>query len=457
MSAGTPTIAQAKKAREDLERWIHWSAIAAALALITTAILTGSRSLSNPRLLLWVLALAILELFPIPTILGSVFSVTDPLFLALALVESPLVVLVVSFAASCDPREFRREIPLRRAIFNRSQAALAYALGSLVFHSFATPTSPWPRLLLVAIAGTAAFYVTNICVVSMGVSARSGQRFTVVARGLLLESPVESIAGYLSFGLLAAVIARLYVSSQGGGWVLVASALPLLVLARQSFLRIRQAHQESERARGNEAAFRRMAEQTRDERRDERLQLAARLHDDVIPVFESIGLMAGALKADSTDTTAKIRSAAREGLLSLRQTVAGLRASPLGEGGLTGAMSALTARYEGEQRIRLELIGDMELPPEVQLVAYQVAREGLANAVAHSKATAIQMSLSTAAGALELVLLDDGTGFDPGGVPEDHFGLRLMRERASSIGAHLQIESQRGTRIVLRWPDRTSP
>jgi signal transduction histidine kinase len=52
----------------------------------------------------------------------------------------------------------------------------------------------------------------------------------------------------------------------------------------------------------------------------------------------------------------------------------------------------------------------------------------------------------------ELCIIDDGRGFDVDVVPPGHLGLRIMRERASAVGAHLAIESSpgRGTTVRVR-------
>jgi nitrate/nitrite-specific signal transduction histidine kinase len=53
-----------------------------------------------------------------------------------------------------------------------------------------------------------------------------------------------------------------------------------------------------------------------------------------------------------------------------------------------------------------------------------------------------------------LSIRDDGLGFDADSIPPDHMGMAIMRERASSIGARLKIESQlgQGTTVELDWP-----
>jgi signal transduction histidine kinase len=54
---------------------------------------------------------------------------------------------------------------------------------------------------------------------------------------------------------------------------------------------------------------------------------------------------------------------------------------------------------------------------------------------------------------VELVVRDNGRGFDPSTLPHDRLGLGIMRERAQTIGASLDIESTpgRGTQIAVGW------
>ena len=59
---------------------------------------------------------------------------------------------------------------------------------------------------------------------------------------------------------------------------------------------------------------------------------------------------------------------------------------------------------------------------------------------------------------VELGIRDNGRGFDPASVAPEHFGLRIMRERADTIGATLAVASApgRGTQVVVRWADRAT-
>jgi signal transduction histidine kinase len=105
-------------------------------------------------------------------------------------------------------------------------------------------------------------------------------------------------------------------------------------------------------------------------------------------------------------------------------------------------------------RIRAEL-DEVELPPPVQLLCYQVAREAVMNAVKHAAANNITVSLQEAADGARLAIADDGAGFDPEqGSPEGHFGLTMMRERAQVAGGSFRVESApgQGTTVIAEFP-----
>jgi signal transduction histidine kinase len=85
----------------------------------------------------------------------------------------------------------------------------------------------------------------------------------------------------------------------------------------------------------------------------------------------------------------------------------------------------------------------------------RVAQEGIANAVRHADAKHISLELARRDGHTELVVADDGRGFDEGAADEGFgLGLRVMRERCRELGGSLVIASElgRGTRLVATIP-----
>jgi signal transduction histidine kinase len=81
-----------------------------------------------------------------------------------------------------------------------------------------------------------------------------------------------------------------------------------------------------------------------------------------------------------------------------------------------------------------------------ELLIYQIAREALTNAVKHASPTTIWITLRQLGGSVSMAVVDDGIGFDTASFRDDrHFGLELMKERASMLGGELLVSSHRGS------------
>lgn len=82
-----------------------------------------------------------------------------------------------------------------------------------------------------------------------------------------------------------------------------------------------------------------------------------------------------------------------------------------------------------------------------------IAKEAITNIVKHSQAEHVTMSLMDQGGGFELVVRDDGVGFEPGQERPGRLGLKIMQERAESVGAKLEILSQpgAGSEVRLQW------
>jgi signal transduction histidine kinase len=88
-----------------------------------------------------------------------------------------------------------------------------------------------------------------------------------------------------------------------------------------------------------------------------------------------------------------------------------------------------------------------------ELAIYQIAKEALANALRHSQARNIDVSL-TQEDAITVSVADDGVGFDPLVARASHYGLQIMRDRAKTIGGTLFVDSLPGggCRVTLSLP-----
>jgi len=234
-------------------------------------------------------------------------------------------------------------------------------------------------------------------------------------------------------------------------------AVPLL-LARQAIL-------QTTELRRKQRALNNVTLQILKERQDERTRIASALHDDVQQALYNVTLRtevvreelrSGRLLALEDDIPALLQASQRTRSL-LREVIRGLRRSNLGVGGLSATLLSLVDDLSSTWKGRIEChIEEVDGPPEIQLLVYQIGREALLNAVRHSNASLIEVRLFLESERICLVVADDGLGFLPEVVDVDqHFGVEIMKERARLAGGQLELRSrpQLGTQVIGRFPN----
>ena len=215
------------------------------------------------------------------------------------------------------------------------------------------------------------------------------------------------------------------------------------------------------RARGQrEAALRRAVDASEAERR----RIAADLHDGVVQdlVGTSFTLAAAAERADGRDAEV-LRGAARRvrsGVAGLRSLLVDIYPPALSEAGIEPALRDLAAGLAGrgvQVDVRVELQRDDRLPDAVERLLFRVAHELLQNAAKHAGVDRVDLVLRDARAGVELVVADEGRGFDPAARgAEGHFGLRLLDDlvRDSGTDARLLLRTAPGEgttwRLVVR-------
>lgn len=95
-----------------------------------------------------------------------------------------------------------------------------------------------------------------------------------------------------------------------------------------------------------------------------------------------------------------------------------------------------------------------ELSSDIRHNLFLAAKEALTNVLKHSGASEVRFRVNLGAAALELIIEDNGCGFDPDVAPADGNGLHNLRQRLVAIQGECRIESRpgAGTRVVLRLP-----
>ena len=133
----------------------------------------------------------------------------------------------------------------------------------------------------------------------------------------------------------------------------------------------------------------------------------------------------------------------REGLAELRDLAHGIHPAVLGHG-LTVALESLAARSTVATAVSVDLLE--RLPEVVEVAAYFVASEALANVAKHAQASAVQITVSRGAGGALVEVADDGVGGadDAGGS-----GLRGLADRVEALGGQLRISSPLGTGTTI--------
>jgi len=194
----------------------------------------------------------------------------------------------------------------------------------------------------------------------------------------------------------------------------------------------------------------------------ERQRLAQNLHDAVNQSLFSAGLIAEVLPRlwerdpdEGRRSLEDLRRLTRGAQADMRLLLAELRPSTLTDAELGDLLHLLGNALAGRTNIPISVTvtGEGKLPADVQVALYRLCQEGLNNIAKHSGASQVDIQLQYETGAVELRIRDDGRGFDPEQTPPGHYGLSMMRERATGVGATLSITSQpgHGTEIVIRW------
>jgi len=135
---------------------------------------------------------------------------------------------------------------------------------------------------------------------------------------------------------------------------------------------------------------------------------------------------------------------------------------PILDQGLVAAVQWLASGFERRNGLRVTLrrsADQIDVPRDVQLVAYRTAQEALTNIIKHAQANAVEIDLNDGEGVLTLEVTDNGRGMDPKALRKDKsFGLLGLRERAAKVGGWLDVSSSpRGTSVILSVPLPTAP
>jgi signal transduction histidine kinase len=418
------------------------------------------------KILFWFLLLASVQILPVSLGFGSEVTMGFPIHLALAMLFDPWIAMAIAGAAAFDIREFRRQIPIHRALFNRCELMLSEGAAAAVFSAYRSTTGEvlveFPIGVFMVAAVAVIHLVVNLSLVGMSVATEERVSLDQALRSLLPKPVSGFLVIYVLLSGLGAATAAVY--QEGGPWPVAAFLLPLL-FARLSILGARAQQELSERIREQQRALLEATERMFQEREQERHRIAEEIHDTSLQLLAAAAYGLGNanewMRAGERDrareATMTARDAIEDAMKALRGSLVDLRKSAVEEGGLLETVRNFAEQMSLLWGTEIQTTGrvDVEPPIPVALAGFQILQEGLTNALKHAQGTPITVTIGNQNGMIHLTVEDNGPGFDPEQeVGSDHVGMRLMRERAARVGGSIVLDTApgRGTKLEAILP-----
>ncbi len=197
---------------------------------------------------------------------------------------------------------------------------------------------------------------------------------------------------------------------------------------------------------------------------EERQRISRELHDSIAQTLGWLSLKLEMLSDDLGENAPPrvrkdvdlMQQVVREAVYDVRESILALRQDP-GQR-LVSAVGSWIMEFRRRTGLDVEYKvtdKDVPIPPTVEVELFRIVQEALTNVRKHAQARHVRVELHVQPEGIELIVEDDGRGFSPQHTSgEDHFGLRIMRERAESLNGtfHMTSSPGKGTRIHVHLP-----
>jgi signal transduction histidine kinase len=202
---------------------------------------------------------------------------------------------------------------------------------------------------------------------------------------------------------------------------------------------------------------------------NERQRLTSELHDEAAQTLSLLNLKVGELECEATDKISTTRAMEwgqfkrliEKAQAQMRMAFSGLNSRTLPrQNDLAKELTQYVEEFRSTTGLTVDLIvtdlSTMVLPPLIQKQAMYIYREALTNVRRYANAKTVQVRLAyTMEQGLQMLVSDDGRGFDPHAAASDHhLGLAVMHARIERVGGTLNIETApgAGTSVVAYIP-----
>jgi signal transduction histidine kinase len=202
---------------------------------------------------------------------------------------------------------------------------------------------------------------------------------------------------------------------------------------------------------------------------EERQRLSRELHDNLAQALGILKIksalaaeLLSARQSNQVDTVLReIQDVAAQAYTDVREAIFGLRCVEPEERGFVPSLQQYLNHYRASFGVDVNLVlhenEAVSLEPEDSAQALRIVQEALSNVRKHAHIGVAQVTIDSSSDSLCVCIQDKGSGFDLAAIDRQMtqgVGLSVMRERAQSMGGHIEIESEpgRGTRVTLHVP-----
>ena len=195
----------------------------------------------------------------------------------------------------------------------------------------------------------------------------------------------------------------------------------------------------------------------------ERRRIASDLHDDIgqnlaMSHIRLESLLLSSMPHPETASVEEIRNLIAHSIQKVRSLTSQLSPPLLHQVGFTAAIRWLGEKFQNENGLRIEILGDVirkELGEEIAVTLFQIIRELLFNITKHANAKKTSISISKKKDKIITTIVDDGVGFEmPKIGKNDGFGLFNIQQKIKHLGGSILFDSNigKGTKVTVITP-----
>lgn len=194
---------------------------------------------------------------------------------------------------------------------------------------------------------------------------------------------------------------------------------------------------------------------------EERKRLSRDIHDGPAQMLANVLLRAGLIEKifneEGKDPAIKelqhLRQSVRSTLIEVRRVIFDLRPMDLDDLGVVPALKkylSIVDEYEKDVSVSFQSFGKEErFHPNIEVAVFRLVQEAVMNALKHGKPNSVWVKIEWLRDTLNVIIKDDGAGFDVNEVKEKSFGLIGMRERIDLLKGLMKINSNKGKGTML--------